>query len=194
MLVHDKPKRRGPFAEHCSKGYVLGTDFLHYRAWTIWMKDTRATRISATTFHKHKYITNPSVTPEDRVMATAVKLAADLKGHMATHLSETSLHQLELLGTILKQGWAHPENPARPPPVPNKNPSTSPNSGPTEIPKETPIPYPELHPIPFYNHRPVYIADLGSIRKFPTRYPTTSPSSDPTQKFPRKPPWPGPIT
>ena len=102
MLAHDNLKRRSIFAEHCSKGYVLGTDFLHYRAWTIWMKDTRATRISATTFHKHKYITNPSVTPEDRVMATAVKLAADLKGHMATHLSETDLQKLEKLGTIIK--------------------------------------------------------------------------------------------
>ena len=121
----------------------------------MWIKDTRSTRISATVFHKHKYIVIPSVTPEDRVMATAVKLAADLKGHMATHLSETSLHQLELLGTILKQGWDHAKNPARPPIIPNKRPSTSPISGPTEILKETPIPYPKLQPIPFSNHRPV---------------------------------------
>ena len=26
-LVHDKPKIRGTFAEHCSKGFVLGTEF-----------------------------------------------------------------------------------------------------------------------------------------------------------------------
>ena len=26
-LVHNKPNRRGKFAELCSKGYVLGTDF-----------------------------------------------------------------------------------------------------------------------------------------------------------------------
>ena len=62
-LVHDKPKRRGIFAEHCSKGYILGTAFEHYRAWTMWIKDKRATIISATVSHKHKYITNPSVTP-----------------------------------------------------------------------------------------------------------------------------------
>ena len=28
-LVHDKPKIRGTFAEHCSKGFVLGTEFEH---------------------------------------------------------------------------------------------------------------------------------------------------------------------
>ena len=31
MLVHENPKRRGTFAEHCSKGYVLGTGFENYR-------------------------------------------------------------------------------------------------------------------------------------------------------------------
>ena len=60
-LGHDKPHRRKTFAEHCSKGYVLGTSFEHYRAWIIWMKDTRRTRVSTTVFHKHKYISNPSV-------------------------------------------------------------------------------------------------------------------------------------
>ena len=94
-LVHEKLKRRGTFAENCRKGYVLGTDFEHYRIWEMWMKDTRATRIPATIFHKHKYITNPSVTPEDHVMATSSKLAAELKVSMATHLRKTDLHQLE---------------------------------------------------------------------------------------------------
>ena len=59
-------------------------------------------KISATILYKHKYITNPSVTSEDRVMATSGKLTAELKGRMATHLSETYLHQLYQLGTIIK--------------------------------------------------------------------------------------------
>ena len=61
----------------------------------MWTKDTRATRISATVFQKHKYITNPSVTPEDCVVDTACMLAAELKDRMATHLSKTALQQLE---------------------------------------------------------------------------------------------------
>ena len=34
-LVHGKPRRRKTFAEHCSKGYVLGTSFEHYFAWEM---------------------------------------------------------------------------------------------------------------------------------------------------------------
>ena len=45
----------------------------------MWMKDTRATRILATVFHMHKYITNPDITPKDQVIAAAVKLADELK-------------------------------------------------------------------------------------------------------------------
>ena len=59
------------------------------------IKDIRATIISATVFHKHKYITNPGVTPEDEVIATEGKLAAELKGRMANHLIKTELNQLE---------------------------------------------------------------------------------------------------
>ena len=106
-LMRGKTKRWGAFADHCIKCYVLGTAFEHYRSWKMWMKETRATIISATVFHKHKYITNPSVTPEDRVMATAGKLPAELKVRMATHLRETALQQLGRIGTIPKQVWTH---------------------------------------------------------------------------------------
>ena len=85
-MVRDKPKRRGAFVYHCSKSYFLGADFENYRSRKMWMKDTRATRISVTVFHKHKYITDPSITPEYLAMATSGKLMSKLKGRMATHL------------------------------------------------------------------------------------------------------------
>ena len=74
-LVHDKPHRRKTFSEHCSKGHVLGTSFEHYQAWEMWMTKTMATRVSGKVFHKHKYITNPDVTPEDRVITAMGKLS-----------------------------------------------------------------------------------------------------------------------
>ena len=80
------------------------------------MKDTRATRILATVFHKHKYITNPGVTPEDRAIATEVKLVAEIKVIMANHLSKMALEQLEQLGTIINQGWTQKDNQQRTPP------------------------------------------------------------------------------
>ena len=66
-LEHDKPKRRDTFADHCIKGFILGTTFEHYCSWIMWMKDTRATQISATVFHKHKYITNPHIWRDELV-------------------------------------------------------------------------------------------------------------------------------
>eukprot|EP00804_Cyclotella_cryptica_P017804 CCRYP_001200-RA/>CCRYP_001200-RA protein AED:0.69 eAED:0.75 QI:0/0/0/1/0/0/3/0/405 len=61
----DKPHRRKSFAQHCTKGYVIGTS----RALPLLESmdtNSRTTRISATVFFKHKYITNPSVTPAER--------------------------------------------------------------------------------------------------------------------------------
>ena len=124
-IVHDKPKRRGTFAEHCRKVFVLGTAFEHYRSWIMCMKDTRATRISATVFHKHKYITNPDITPGDRVISAAGKLSDTLKGRMIPHLSETILEKLEHIGTTLKHERTHtvqpktPRIPPNPPPPPH---------------------------------------------------------------------------
>ena len=67
------------------------------------MTDTRATRVSATVYHKHKYLTTPTVTPADRVLAAAQKLSEEIKGRMPQHLSTTNLDHLERLGNILKQ-------------------------------------------------------------------------------------------
>ena len=78
-LVHDKPNHIKTFDAHCRKGYVLGTSFEHYRAWKIWMINTRATRVSATVFHKHKYISNPTATPADAIIAVAGNLITEIK-------------------------------------------------------------------------------------------------------------------
>eukprot|EP00804_Cyclotella_cryptica_P009653 CCRYP_011198-RA/>CCRYP_011198-RA protein AED:0.33 eAED:0.33 QI:0/0/0/1/1/1/2/0/430 len=34
-LVHDKPHQRKTYAQHCSKGWVIGTSTEHYRCWKI---------------------------------------------------------------------------------------------------------------------------------------------------------------
>ena len=131
-LVHDKPRRRKTFAEHCRKGYVLGTSFEHYRCWSMWMKASRATRISATVFHKHKYISNPTVTAADAVIAAASNLAAVLKGKLPQHLKESSLNELTRLSTIFSQAATGTSEPpaiqqAKPSESPTKLPATNPH-------------------------------------------------------------------
>ena len=103
-LVHDKPRRKKTFSEHCSKGYVLGTSFEHYRAWEMWMTKSKDTRVSGKLFHKHKYITNHDVTPEDRVIAAMSELYQEISGRECKNrLSNTTLDQLTRLGEILKK-------------------------------------------------------------------------------------------
>ena len=102
-LVHDKSYLREKIAGHCRKGSVLGTSFQHYRAWTMWMKKSKVTRISGKFFHKQKYLTNLGVTPEDRVIAAMGKLSQELGGKKTNHISETKLDQLTSLGEILKK-------------------------------------------------------------------------------------------
>ena len=64
------------------------------------MKDTRATQVSGTAFHKHKYISAPAITPEDTGIAAAGKLAEALKGNLPHNLGESSLDKLTRLGTL----------------------------------------------------------------------------------------------
>ena len=47
----------------------------------IFAKTTRTERVSDTIFFKHKYITQPPVSPEDTIVAAAQQLTAALKGN-----------------------------------------------------------------------------------------------------------------
>ena len=90
-------------------------------------------------FHKHKYITNREITPEDWVIAAAGKLEGTIKGCMPPHPSETILEQLERIWTILKHEWTQTVQP--------DTPRISPN------PPPPPPPYPPcLHTIPSITH------------------------------------------
>ena len=93
-LVHDKPNVRKTFAEHCRKGYVLGTSFENYRAWNFWMLNTRDIRVPAIVFHNHKYISNPNVIPADAIIDAVGNLASVLKGEILAYLQQSPLADL----------------------------------------------------------------------------------------------------
>ena len=87
------------------------------------MKASRATRIPATIFHKHKYISNPTVTLADAVITAIENLTATLKKTIPRHLHVSALNELTRLSTILSDTTdtttAHPVKPLQPaPPVP----------------------------------------------------------------------------
>lgn len=46
VLVHDTPEKRGSWHGHGSLGYYTGRALKHYRCHTVWMKESRGTRVS----------------------------------------------------------------------------------------------------------------------------------------------------
>ena len=80
----------------------------------MWMINTRANRISATVFHKHKYISNPTVTPGDAVISAAQDLAAALKGKMTHYLQESPLSELYRLRKIFSASADVPKHRVEP--------------------------------------------------------------------------------
>jgi hypothetical protein len=99
-LVHDRPHKRRLFAQHCTEAFVLGTSTKHYWCWKFWLVTTHATRISGAAFFKQKYLTNPTVTPEDRVIAAAGALAQALDNQMPPHMRKSTIQALSDLQDV----------------------------------------------------------------------------------------------
>ena len=68
VQMYLKPHRRTSWGKHASTGWYLGAALQHYRCHRIWNKETKAERVSDTVFFKHKYITEPTLTPEDMLL------------------------------------------------------------------------------------------------------------------------------
>ena len=102
-MIHDKSNKHKTFAQHCSKGYVLGTSPEHYRCWNLWTIKTKATRISDTVFFKHKYITNPSVTPKDAIISAANRMSEALRMYKSNTMQEEDIQALHRLEAIFKE-------------------------------------------------------------------------------------------
>jgi G3E family GTPase len=64
---------------------------------------SHATHISATVFFKHKYITNPTVTPADAIIAATANLSHVLMSNTAaTHLNDLQLADITQLQKIIQ--------------------------------------------------------------------------------------------
>ena len=72
------------FAENYKNSYILGPSYEHYQCCNLWVNKTRAPRVSGTVFFRHKYVTNPTVSLEDSVIAAVANLADALKKNHTT--------------------------------------------------------------------------------------------------------------
>ncbi len=66
------------------------------------MKDTHVTQVSGAVWFKHKYLTNPSVTPEVRIIAAIGELAKTLTTGVPAQLCNNRVDKLCKLQEILE--------------------------------------------------------------------------------------------
>jgi hypothetical protein len=97
VQFHIKPSRRKTFGEHSEDGFYLKTSEEHYRTHVVFCKKTRAKRLADTVFFKHKYITQPTVTPADAIVNALTKLQDAIKGiqHSKNDAHFEALRRLE---------------------------------------------------------------------------------------------------
>ncbi len=132
----------------------------------------RATHISGAAFFKHKYLINPAVAPEHRVIKAAGTLAQALDNQMPPHMRKSTIQALSNLQDVFQQAAinynldpATHVTPAAPPRVPpnalpeTASPATSPRVG-TIAPSSQPSPL-------LSNHRTVNNPRVHDIPKTP---------------------------
>jgi hypothetical protein len=79
---------------------MLGTSTEQYRCWQFWTVSTWATCISGAAFFKHKYLTNPSVTLEDHIIAAAARLTDTIQGTIIANMRTSTLKSIGDLQSI----------------------------------------------------------------------------------------------
>ncbi len=79
VQIHENSEQRGTWTANSSEGWYLRTSPEHYRCHVIYSKSTPSERISDTVHFKHKYITEPTLTPEDTIVKALNDLTLALK-------------------------------------------------------------------------------------------------------------------
>jgi hypothetical protein len=95
------PEERRSFGTHSIDSWYIGTSPDHYRCHKVFVKETKAVRITDTLLFHHKEITQPTVTVADALVTAAAVLAETVKTNMAKDLSKLNLSELERLSDIL---------------------------------------------------------------------------------------------
>ena len=79
--MHKKPNKRGCWDPHSIAGWNIGTSMENHRIFNPYAKPTGAQKVWDIAFSKHKYLTQPAVSPDDVIVAAAHQLTAVLKGN-----------------------------------------------------------------------------------------------------------------
>ena len=94
VQVHEKTDKRGTWAFHSVDGWYLATSPEHYRTHKCHIKSTKSERYSDTVSFQHKHITNPTVSPHDKVMKAIADCSNTIKG-LGNHDATAEMHDLQ---------------------------------------------------------------------------------------------------
>ena len=68
IQVHQTSNQRQTWAEHSLDGWYLRTSDKHYHCHAVFIKKMQSEQLSDTVAFQHKYLTQPSLTPEERIV------------------------------------------------------------------------------------------------------------------------------
>ena len=124
---------------------------------------------------KHKYLSNPSATPKDRVIAAAANLAKALKTTIPVDLRDSSMKALTDLSALFSKAALRY----------NYDPTTHVITPETVLmqPQQAPTTSPRVPPTPMQTPPPRVQPTVHSPR-VPTSLPTSPPSAQPKTLFP----------
>ena len=112
VQVHESTNRTTTWAENSIEGWYLRTSPEHYWCHVIHVEKTRSERITDTVWFKHKYITQPTVTPADQIVKAINDLTCALKGKNNVEGLE-QMEALQKLEELLTKSPIHEEDLSR---------------------------------------------------------------------------------
>ncbi|KAL7474759.1 hypothetical protein ACHAW6_005919, partial [Cyclotella cf. meneghiniana] len=138
VQVHEKTDQRGTWAYHCVDGWYLFTSPEHYRVHNCHIKSTKAERLSDTIHFRHKNITNPSITPQDKLMQALANCKAALSGTRGSPATP-QIQELQRLVNLTHTTLEHRNTPvSAPAPCPSPPTTTPPNHTVPRVPPALP--------------------------------------------------------
>ena len=114
VQVHETTNKRGTWSYHSVDGWYLSTSPDHYRTHTCHIKSTGSDRLSNSVQFLHKHITNPTLTPADKLMA-AIKDCKKALNKMEADESDEQMAELQRLVDTAGRQVRHQQNPPHAP-------------------------------------------------------------------------------
>lgn len=172
VIIHKKPGVRNAWDFRGEEGWSAGVSLEHYRCQKIVRKSTKALAVSDTIAFRHQSLTQPSITPADRLLHGVHTLASALRNTPATVCEA----QLQAIGALRDafQGWASQQSAAaKLPDGPQAHPRIRAPARKVFAPKQVPPPRP-----PHHTSIPAPVPRVGS----------TTPTAPPPRVAPPAPP------